>query len=131
PPVDSPAAASSLETCPVFDVELALRRAGGRETLAAEMHAMLRNSLTKEGPQIRALAARHQHDALLEAVHKLHGATRYCGAPRLEQAARQLEEKLKTHASAADIQAAAQTLLEEIERLLTQAPDSITANAST
>ncbi len=131
PPADSPAPGGSLDACPVFDAELALRRAGGREALAAEMHTMLRASLAQDGPQIRALAAQQHRDALLETVHKLHGATRYCGAPRLEQAARQLEEKLKTHASAADIHAAVQTLLEEIDRLLTQAPDSITANAST
>ena len=130
-PADTQTPAASLEACPVFDVELARRRAGGREALAAEMHAMLRSSLAQDGPQIRALAAQQHHDALLETVHKLHGATRYCGAPRLEHAARQLEEKLKTHASAAEIHAGAQTLLAEIDRLLAQAPDSITANAST
>jgi two-component system, NarL family, sensor histidine kinase BarA len=131
PPAESTTPVASLEACPVFDAELALRRAGGRDILAAEMHTMLRASLEQDGPHIRALATQQHHDALLETVHKLHGATRYCGAPRLEQAARQLEEQLKTHASAADIHAAAQTLLEEIDRLLAQAPDSITANAST
>ena len=34
-------------------------------------------------------------DQLLESVHKLHGATRYCGVPELRAAANQLETALK------------------------------------
>lgn len=80
----------------VYDPELARRRAGGRDHLAAEMLKMLFDSLETERPAISAAFDRNDNGDLLERVHKLHGATRYCGTPRLEQAARQLEEALKT-----------------------------------
>ncbi|PHR63700.1 MAG: hybrid sensor histidine kinase/response regulator [Alcanivorax sp.] len=80
----------------VFDPALARRRAGGRDHLADEMLKMLLDSLEIDRPAISAAFDRNDNDDLLERVHKLHGATRYCGTPRLEQSARQLEEALKT-----------------------------------
>ncbi|MZR62190.1 response regulator [Alcanivorax sp. DP30] len=85
--------ASNLE---VFDAALARRRAGGREALANEMLTMLLDSLSHDRPAISAAFDGGDDDALLEKVHKLHGATRYCGTPRLEHAAKALEEALKT-----------------------------------
>ena len=80
----------------VFDATLARRRAGGREALANEMLTMLLDSLGSDRPAISAAFDRGDDDTLLEKVHKLHGATRYCGTPRLEHAAKALEEALKT-----------------------------------
>ncbi|MED5388420.1 MAG: ATP-binding protein [Pseudomonadota bacterium] len=80
----------------VFDPELARRRAGGRQALADEMLKMLLESLTDDRPMISSAFDSGDQDTLLERVHKLHGATRYCGTPRLETAARHLEEALKT-----------------------------------
>lgn len=56
---------------------------------------MLLKSLQQERSHMIALCAEKRYDQLLEAVHKLHGATRYTGVPRLQQAARALEENLK------------------------------------
>jgi len=84
------------EDQPVFDAQLAHRRAGGREELAGEMLEMLLTSLNTDRPAISAAFDSEDNDALLEKVHKLHGATRYCGTPRLEAAAKVLEESLKT-----------------------------------
>ncbi|MCK0537695.1 response regulator [Alcanivorax quisquiliarum] len=131
PPAPTVPAAIPEDEAPTFDATLALQRAGGRTALAAEMHNMLLASLAQDGPRIRALAAQQDKPALLEAVHKLHGATRYCGAVRLEQATGSLEEQLKTGATDADIQAGTQRLLDEIEQLLAQPPDSMMANATT
>ena len=51
---------------------------------------------------------------LLETVHRLHGATRYCGVPELRRRCLQAETRLKQKAPAEeDIQ----RLLEAIERL--------------
>ena len=116
---------------PVFDMTQALDRAGGRQLLAHEMHTMLLASLSHEAPRISAQAEAGSLEALLETVHKLHGATRYCGAPRLEHAARVLEEALKTDADEKVRNTAVDQLLMEIELLRSQAPDSITAKAST
>ena len=57
---------------------------------------MLLTSLNTDRPAISAAFDSEDNDALLEKVHKLHGATRYCGTPRLEAAAKVLEESLKT-----------------------------------
>ena len=54
-------------------------------------------------------------DNLLDCVHKLHGATRYCGVPELRAAANQLETALKR--SAPDTGAHKDHLLEAMERL--------------
>ncbi|KGD66648.1 sensor/response regulator hybrid [Alcanivorax nanhaiticus] len=80
----------------VFDAALARRRAGGREALANEMMSMLLDSLVTDRPAISSAFDSGDDETLLERVHKLHGATRYCGTPRLEQAAKALEEALKT-----------------------------------
>ncbi|MBD3644073.1 Hpt domain-containing protein, partial [Alcanivorax sp.] len=80
----------------VFDPDLARRRAGGRQPLADEMLKMLLESLTEDRPAISSAYDSADQDTLLERVHKLHGATRYCGTPRLENAAKTLEEALKT-----------------------------------
>ena len=80
----------------VFDEDLARRRAGGRQSLADEMLKMLLDSLSEDRPAISSAFDSGDQETLLERVHKLHGATRYCGTPRLETAAKTLEEALKT-----------------------------------
>ncbi|MEQ3723332.1 response regulator [Alcanivorax sp.] len=98
----------------VFDPELARRRAGGRDHLADEMLKMLLDSLETDRPAISAAFDRDDNDDLLERVHKLHGATRYCGTPRLEQSARQLEEALKTGSDRASLGPLVSALCDEI-----------------
>ncbi|MGK0393822.1 MAG: two-component system sensor histidine kinase BarA [Alcanivorax borkumensis] len=98
----------------VFDPELARRRAGGRDQLADEMLEMLLDSLETDRPAISAAFDRNDNSDLLERVHKLHGATRYCGAARLEQAARRLEEALKTGSSRDRLRPLVSALCDEI-----------------
>lgn len=98
----------------VFDPELARRRAGGRDHLADEMLRMLLDSLATDRPDISAAFDREDNDDLLERVHKLHGATRYCGTPRLEQTARRLEEALKTGSGRASLGPLVSALCDEI-----------------
>ena len=98
----------------VFDAALARRRAGGREALANEMLTMLLDSLVTDRPAISAAFDRGDDDTLLENVHKLHGATRYCGTPRLEHAAKALEEALKTGTPRETLGPLVATLCDEI-----------------
>ena len=63
----------------VFDEDLARRRAGGRQSLADEMLKMLLDSLSEDRPAISSAFDSGDQETLLERVHKLHGATRYCG----------------------------------------------------
>ncbi|SDT03008.1 two-component system, NarL family, sensor histidine kinase BarA [Halopseudomonas sabulinigri] len=99
----------------VLDPEESLRLAAGKEDLAADMLDMLLADLPSVRTRI-AQAAEHQDlNELLEAVHKLHGATRYCGVPELRQCCLRAETRLKEGDSANSEIA---SLMQAIERLL-------------
>ena len=114
---DTPTPADDDGEAPVLDPELALRRVGGRQALAEEMFTMLQASLDQDAPGINAVAESGDREALLERVHKLHGATRYCGTPRLEQAAGELEEALKQTVPDQGLEPLVAVLLAEIENV--------------
>ena len=70
------------------------------------------------GPDIEAIQSHFEDNdkhALLERVHKLHGATRYCGVPELQNAAEKLETALKRKKT--DIQYPYEDLIEAIEQV--------------
>ncbi|MBT4161830.1 MAG: hypothetical protein HOE54_11030 [Gammaproteobacteria bacterium] len=83
-------ASHSLE---LFDKELALRNANHRPELAAELMGILVTSLPEDQQSIND--STHDFSELKQAVHKLHGAVRYCGVPRLGRAIEKLESALK------------------------------------
>ena len=112
---EAPAAPEPAATDQVVDEALGKQRAGGREDLARDMFSMLLASLEQDAPGINALSESNNRDALLERVHKLHGACRYCGTPRLERAARELEEGLKTEVDDGRLEHLVAALLAEIE----------------
>jgi two-component system sensor histidine kinase BarA len=118
------------DSAAVLDPALALRRCGNRPELATDMHQMLLDSLRDDTPEIRALQYNGDRQALLEAVHKLHGATRYCGTPRLETATGQVEEAIKTDADEMTLERTLETLYHEIDQVMDQDPSTI-AKAST
>jgi len=115
PPEEAPVIAPAAETLPVLDTDEGLRLAAGKADLAAEMLSMLLGSLAQERFAIRQ--ARHGGDlqAQVDRVHRLHGATRYCGVPQLRQACLQAETLLKQREPAAE--AALDALDAAIERL--------------
>ncbi len=80
---------------PVLDHEEGLRLAAGKEDLAADMLAMLLASLEADREAIRSARDNHDQNALIERVHRLHGATRYCGVPQLRAACQRSETLLK------------------------------------
>jgi two-component system sensor histidine kinase BarA len=88
-----PLAASGTPALPVFDLDLALANAGDRPDLAAELFDLLLASLPRDIDDINAASS--NIDELKRAVHKLHGAVRYCGVPRLAAAIEKLELALK------------------------------------
>ena len=55
------------------------------------------------------------HDALLERVHKLPGATRYCGVPELQETAEKMETALKRKTE--NLEAFYEDLVEAIEQV--------------
>ncbi|KWR74452.1 ATP-binding protein [Pseudomonas citronellolis] len=79
----------------VLDPEEGLRLAAGKADLAADMLAMLLASLAADRQAIRLARERNDRATLIERVHRLHGATRYCGVPQLRGACQRAETLLK------------------------------------
>ncbi|WP_346302040.1 Hpt domain-containing protein, partial [Halomonas sp. BM-2019] len=81
---------------PTVDLELGTRLAGGRAALARELLERLAAGLPESEAAIRAALDDGDDEALLDAIHALNGACRYCGAPRLGLIAESLETRLRT-----------------------------------
>jgi two-component system sensor histidine kinase BarA len=103
----------------VLDPAEGLRLAAGKADLAADMLAMLLASLEGDRAAIGAARAEQDHNGLIERVHRLHGATRYCGVPQLRAACLRSETLLKQNDPGA--LAALDELDEAIVRLEEQA----------
>jgi two-component system sensor histidine kinase BarA len=103
----------------VLDHEEGLRLAAGKADLAADMLAMLLASLEVDREAIRLAQQSNDHNALIERVHRLHGATRYCGVPQLRAACQRSETLLKQQDPKAGV--ALEDLDRAINRLAVQA----------
>jgi FOG: HPt domain len=93
----------------VLDHEEGLRLAAGKADLAADMLAMLLASLEADRQAIHVARETKDNLALIERVHRLHGATRYCGVPQLRAACQRAETLLKQD------DAKAMTALDELD----------------
>jgi len=96
----------------VLDHEEGLRLAAGKADLAADMLAMLLASLEADREAIRFARDTDDNNALIERVHRLHGATRYCGVPQLRAACQRSETLLKQQ------DPKAYSALEELDRAI-------------
>nr|WP_276583778.1 response regulator [Pseudomonas sp. RIT-PI-AD] len=85
----------------VLDADEGLRLAAGKADLAADMLSMLLASLEADREAIRDARDSGDRVALIERVHRLHGATRYCGVPQLRAACQRSETLLKQEDPAA------------------------------
>lgn len=94
-----------------------IQLAAGKADLAEELFSMLVEQIHADIDQVPELWNSGNMSELLECVHKLHGATRYCGVPELRAAANQLETALKC--SAPDMEYQKDQLLVAMERLQT------------
>ncbi|MCY1492456.1 Signal transduction histidine-protein kinase BarA [compost metagenome] len=95
PRYESAATPGSGADLSVIDPEEGLRLAAGKVDLAADMLAMLLASLAADRQAIRLARERNDRATLLERIHRLHGATRYCGVPQLRAACQRCETLLK------------------------------------
>lgn len=100
---------------PVLDHDEGLRLAAGKADLAADMLAMLLDSLEADRQAILIAWERWDREALIERIHRLHGATRYCGVPQLRAACQRSETLLKQDAPEA--RQSLDVLVEAIQRL--------------
>ncbi|MBF8780773.1 response regulator [Pseudomonas fulva] len=79
----------------VLDAQEGLRLAAGKPDLAADMLAMLLASLESDREAIRVAREAADRSAIIEHVHRLNGASRYCGVPQLRAACQRSETLLK------------------------------------
>jgi two-component system sensor histidine kinase BarA len=98
----------------VLDHEEGLRLAAGKADLATDMLAMLLASLDADREAIRVARSAQDIQGLIERVHRLHGATRYCGVPQLRAACQRAETLLKRDAPEAD------DALEDLDKAITR-----------
>ncbi|PRY66036.1 two-component system sensor histidine kinase BarA [Vreelandella songnenensis] len=86
----------AAETLPTIDLALGTRLAGGKERIALEQLLRLIDSLEDTRHKVADAYALKDLDALLDEVHGLNGASRYCGAPELALLVEALETRLRT-----------------------------------
>lgn len=92
---DTDSTASEQPWQKIFSVELALKSASSKADLAVEMLTMLLASLPDEIARIREQWEDDDLISLQATVHKLHGASRYCGAAALRKSLEETETDLK------------------------------------
>nr|WP_243434626.1 response regulator [Pseudomonas sp. 30_B] len=95
PRTEAHSSESGLSALSVLDPAEGLRLAAGKAELAADMLGMLLASLSADREVIRQARERNDRNTLLERIHRLHGATRYCGVPMLRAACQRAETLLK------------------------------------
>lgn len=100
----------------VLDRQLAIQRAGGKASLAEELHGMLLKSLPTHRDAIQQSWEAKDRDKLYYQVHKLNGSTRYCGVPQLEQRCDALEKQI--HGGETELEAGYQALMSAITAVL-------------
>ena len=100
----------------VIDIPRAIELAANKADLAKDLFQMLIASLPDARKKISASYERQDLQALLHEVHRLHGATRYCGVPALLKASSNTEQVIKGD-DHSQLQASLESLYREIERL--------------
>jgi len=102
---------------PVVDTKECLRLVGGKADLAKDMFNKFIDSLHRD--KARIVEQQHNTEQLLETVHGLHGASRYCGVPYLRTQVESLEKLIhRSPHKHREIAAEVDILLAEIERVL-------------
>ncbi|MGH8382931.1 response regulator [Pseudomonas sp.] len=91
----TPARLADSSELKVLDPEEGLRLAAGKPDLAADMLAMLLASLEADREAIRLAREAADRNGMIERVHRLNGASRYCGVPQLRAACQRSETLLK------------------------------------
>lgn len=83
----------------IFSTPQALKNSNHNVQLAIDMFQMLLEPLGSEAEQIMQAWEDENFEKLLDVVHKMHGATRYCGVPKLQESLGSLETALKNSQS--------------------------------
>lgn len=85
------------EVLKIIDWPLSVKLANNRSDIAEELFNMLMVELPIARKDINDAYKKKDYDQLHHHVHKLHGATCYCGVPRLKAVTLEILVKLKTN----------------------------------
>lgn len=102
-----------------IDWNLSLKNAGGRDDLAKEMLTMLVKSFSEATEKIQKYLDEKELKKLIAEVHKLHGATAYCGVPQLKYLANQYEGLLKKKGIDQEVETVHYSFMHEIDSITT------------
>lgn len=108
---------NKAQTSKTIDWELCLKLANNRPELAKELLTLLVNELPQVRANINEAYENKDYPALHRYIHKLHGATCYCGVPKLKEIAALLEAKLKK-SNSDEIKKLLKILNDEMDQLL-------------
>ncbi len=100
----------------IIDIPRAIQLAANKADLAKDLFQMLMDSLPDARAKIEQGSANQDREQLLHEVHRLHGATRYCGVPALQAACQGAERIIKSD-DHSRLQASLESLYGEIEHL--------------
>ncbi len=105
-----------LQQLPIIDHQEGRALSNGKDSLADELLTLLVESLPSDRRYIQQARTQGDRSALLERIHRIHGATQYCGVPQLRAICKTCETLLKNNV--AQIDPALEELDAAIERLL-------------
>ncbi|MCL1036238.1 two-component sensor histidine kinase BarA [Shewanella submarina] len=97
--------------------EQCLAQSNQKVDLALEMLTMLLDSLPQTGTQIEKALQDNDQQTMLTTVHKLHGASCYCGVPNTRKLCQEIESALKHNTEISDLEPEILELLDELTKV--------------
>ncbi|QYJ85167.1 two-component sensor histidine kinase BarA [Shewanella mesophila] len=97
--------------------ELCLTQANQKADLALEMLQMLLDSMPETRNNLSQALDTLDSEAMLTHVHKLHGASCYCGVPTTQRLCREIELSLKKNGSVEEVEPEILELLDELSKV--------------
>ena len=98
-----------------IDWELSLKNSANKEDLAKELLSLLVKSFSEVRNNLKTFYSSEERELLLKEVHKLHGATAYCGVPHLKKITFNYETQLKSEIKLDKLTEIHKELLNEID----------------
>jgi two-component system, NarL family, sensor histidine kinase BarA len=105
-----------MEDTKTFDWSLCLKKCNNNPALAKELFDLFISELPEFYEKILHAEKMKNKKALLDVIHKLHGACCYIGVPRLKDLVADTEQLLKQNKTDAPLQGVAE-ILDEIQKI--------------
>jgi two-component system sensor histidine kinase BarA len=116
PSPNTDSAENSIEIMSV-DINECMKLAAKKEALAKDMLSMLIASFDRDIPPITEALAQEARNELLNAVHKVHGGTRYTGVPKLRTICNDFESAIKEDAEQETLQNYYEAFIKETDQI--------------